>query len=341
MRLFWVVLFFPIFCWAGLDEVVISTVDGQCALRYLTTYPKENWTIQTNQKNCEGGFVQGYGQVELYDAAHRLNEKLTGFFLDGYWLGDFMGQGSVLDRMTPAEHQQSLTFQLGQEGQATYVVQLRAEQEENRPYGPFTGCPDFRLMVVVPQESLFQEVEFQEKIANRADQYAHSLCSDLENITVFGATQLKPKSSDIVFQMSVDPDTQERHIIPVSQIAEGLASSPIELRRQSGEVLFRTDAETKNAKPVQPTELFQRTALAHLDVLSRLTGKPVKGKVIVHVKQLNLDGSALVDLPQQILLKNSPDLQTGWLEVSGLYEKGQMSVHEVKPCLRKWCEDVS
>lgn len=342
MRFLGVLIFlFPVVVEAGLDEEKITTPDGQCALYYLTRYPRSGWTIQTDKKQCRDGVVQGYAQVKLYNAHHQLSEKLSGFFLDGYWLGSFMGQGPVLDRTTPEEGQQALTFQLGQDDQATYVAQLRAVQEEDRPYGPFTGCPDFRVMAVVKDVSLFQEDTFQDKIAHQANQYARSLCSDLETIAVFGATKLKPTASDIIFQMQIEADTQERQIIPLIKMTDTVAGVPVELRQQNSKIVFQNDipVSRESSATFVPQKPFKRTALAHLDVLSRVLGKPVKGKIIVHVKQLNLDGSALVDLPQPLLLKNSPDLTTGWLEVSGQYHQGQMRVNEVKKCSKRWCAD--
>lgn len=205
--------FVPAFVYAGLDEFVISTEDKKCAIHYLTNRTKFNWTIKVKESACQNGWVEGDAEVQLYSPTKQLMETLSGFFSQGYWLNTtFIPEGRIIERNSPAERTQSLSFLLGRDEEAniTYVGQLRAIQPPDRPYGAFEGCPDFRILVVVPEKEVFQNSAFQEKIAEQGIVYARSYCSSLETIALFGSTSIqKPK---IIFQMQVNPQIGRAHV---------------------------------------------------------------------------------------------------------------------------------
>jgi hypothetical protein len=83
------------------------------------------------------------------------------------------------------------------------------------------------------------------------------------------------------------------------------------------------------------------TSLNHLDVQSRITEKPVKGRVVVHIDTIDLDGTAKTDLPKVIELKHHPKLKIGWAIVQGMFYQNQMQVSDIKFCQQEWCKDVS
>lgn len=320
-KFFFFILLFPIMAIAGLDETSLFSSDGTCQMHYLTTYPKDKWTIQLAQGECVDGVVQGFAKVDVSNFEKKLVERIQGFFIDGYWIGSFAAKGHMLKRTNPEENVQALSFVLDTDKDISYVVQLRSTQTQKGTYGPFMGCPDFRLMAVVSDENLFEKKSFQNKMAEHALSLAHRYCTHLDHVAVFGATKLQAESGDVLFQMDIDPETEER------------------------EIIFQKTVKTKKiVEPEQQVKLdkqdLKMTSVAHLDVLSRLTDKPVKGKTIVHVYQLNLDGTAFVDLPEKMTLKNNSRLRTGWSVVQGDYFQKEMSVFDIQPCLKEWCSDV-
>ena len=58
--------FFSLLAEAGLDEFVIATEDKKCAIHYLTTRTKYNWTIKVDPSSCQNGWVEGNAEVQLY-----------------------------------------------------------------------------------------------------------------------------------------------------------------------------------------------------------------------------------------------------------------------------------
>ena len=341
------------FAYADLDEFVIATEDKTCAIHYLTTRTKYNWTIKVDKSSCQSGWVHGNATVQLYSPTKQLMETLSGSFSAGYWLGDFPLVKQVIERTSPENHIQSLSFLLGEDKEAniTYVGQLRAVQPENRPYGAFRGCPDFRVLVVAPDEQIFENPAFQDKIAEQGLKYASMYCPAPEVVALFGATSARaPK---IIFQMQVDPKTKERELIPILSEEEISEQEPLELRSEKTDVLLSV-----NPSEEQPIVSYlpkitslpdeqkdrpepQETVLGHLRILSKTSGKPVSGRVIVHINQVLLDGTGVTDLPEEIQLKYYPNLKTGWAVVSGDFDNGQMRVHSVQFCEKEWCSDVS
>ncbi len=353
--LIFLLMLFPIGLQAGLDEVVLSSKDKKCAIRYLTTKPMKGWTIETKAE-CSDGWVHGYNRVEILDIQKKSKQTLNGFFMDGYWLGLLPAKGHILNRLTPQENVQSLTFIMDkdEEQNNTYIVQLRSTKNEDGSYTEFQGCPIFRLMVINPERKLFDNEVFQEQIAQKAFRLAQKLCAKLETIAVFGATKTDALASDVIFQMQIDAESKEKNIIPIqTDFNESDIAQPIELRHQSSEVLmavipekdgFKIDYSKSFSYPeksIPQKETLPITSLAHLDVQSRITDKPVQGKVIVHINKIDLDGSALTDLPQKVLLKHHPKLKIGWAIIQGNFYQNEMQVTDIKTCQKEWCSDVS
>lgn len=340
------------FAYADLDEFVIATEDKSCAIHYLTTRTKYNWTIKVDKASCQDGWVHGNTTVQLYSPTKQLMESLSGSFQEGYWLGDFPLVKQIIERTSPEDHIQSLSFLLGEDKEAniTYVGQLRATKPQDRLYGPFTGCPDFRVLVVVSDEKNFQNEAFQDKIAEQGLKYAASYCPNLEIVALFGAKS--DHSPKIIFQMQVDPKTKERQVIPVSDGKTNPIQRPMELRTEKTDVLVSVDPSeehpivsyTLQKKPSQPKQEIlsepPETVLGHLRILSKTFGKPVSGRVVVHINRVLLDGTGVTDLPEEIQLKYYPNLKTGWAVVGGDFDKGQLRVQSVQFCEKEWCQDV-
>ena len=353
--LFFLMLLFPCFCWAGLDEIVLHSENKKCAIRYLTSNPIKGQNVRIT-KECPDGWLQGYSSVEIDTPQYQTKETLTGFFMDGYWLGAFPAHGHVQDRTNPEKNVQALTFVLDtdKETDITYLAQLRATQSENHFYGPFTGCPIFRLLVVAPDISLFENEVFQEKIAKQALAYAKRLCSKLETIAIFGTNKINARAPDIVFQMQIDAENEKRTLVPLSNDFQNTdINEPIELRPQSGEILLSVEPTDEKLTihygkmhdlPIPQTEKKippALTSLNHLNIQSKLTNTPAKGRVIVHIQSVDLDGSAWVDIPQKVQLKYHPNLKIGWAIVQGYFYKNQMQVSDIQFCDQEWCNDVS
>ena len=143
--LFFCLCFLSSFSYAGLDEFVISNEEKTCSIHYLTTKTKFNWTIKVNPNSCRDGWVDGHAEVRLFSPTKEQTETLSGFFNQGYWLDTFPSLGRIIERSSPKERVQSLSFLLGEDKEAniTYIGQVRANQPEERPYSAFQGCPDF------------------------------------------------------------------------------------------------------------------------------------------------------------------------------------------------------
>ncbi len=353
--LIFLLMLLPINLWAGLDEVTLYSKNKKCAIRYLSDIPLKGWTINTTAE-CPEGWVHGYHQVEIIAPQKQQNKTLNGFFMDGYWLGLLPAKGHILNRQTPEENIQSLTFIMDKDEEVnnTYIVQLRSTKSNDGSYSEFQGCPIFRLMIINPDRSLFNNEAFQEQITQKAFKLAQRLCAKLETIAIFGATKPDALASDIIFQMQIDAKSKEKTIIPIqTNFNESDISKPIELRHQSSELLMAVTPDkdglkidyskplTSPQKTITKTKTLPITSLTHLDVQSRITEKPIQGRVVVHINKINLDGTAKTDLPQNVLLKHHPKLKIGWSVIQGIFYQNQMRVMDITPCQKEWCSDVS
>ena len=111
--LFLGIYLFSCLAYAGLDEFTISTEDKTCAIHYLTSKTKYNWTIKVSPKSCKEGWVDGLAEVQLYTPTKQLSETLSGFFSQGYWLDNFPSIDKIVERSSPFDKTQVLSFELG------------------------------------------------------------------------------------------------------------------------------------------------------------------------------------------------------------------------------------
>ena len=336
--------------WAALDEATISTEDKNCAIHYLTKKTKHNWTIKVDAQECKDGWVDGFATVQLYSPRKELTETLSGFFKEGYWTDTFSAPGKVIERTSPEERVQSLSFLLGEDKEAniTYIGQLRATQPEERAYGAFQGCPDFRILVVVPQTATFQNPAFQDKIVEQGLKYIRTYCPDPDILALFGATS--PTHPEIIFHMQVDTVTGDRTILPL-ELKEDESISPIELREEKTDILLSVEPEKDTtivsytpALPSNPIKVQEqkkeRDILSHLQILSKTSKQPVSGRVAVHINQVLLDGTGITDLPETIQLMYHPNIKEGWAVVEGSLSENKMQVLSIQFCEKEWCTDV-
>ena len=350
--LFIVLNFLSCTVFAALDEVIISNEDKTCAIHYLTTKTKFNWTIKVDTKNCKNGWVDGYASVQLYSPRKEQMETLTGFFNEGYWTDTFPATGQVIERTSPEERTQSLSFLLGKDEEAniTYIGQLRAVQPEARPYSAFQGCPDLRILIVVQKREIFQNIAFQDRIVQQGLKWAHQYCSAPDILALFGATT--PTQPEIIFQMQVDTITGDRTIIsPVSTQKNNEENKPSEIREEKADVLLSVEPQEENASvsytpslvahsPKTPETTKEKEILSHLQILSKIKGTPVKGRIAVHIHKVSLDNTAITDLPEKIELLYHPNMKEGWAVVEGVLNEGKMQVSSIQSCQQEWCTDV-
>ena len=353
--LFLVISFFPFLSHAELDEFTISTEDKSCSIHYLTSRTKFNWTIKVNPSACKDGWVDGKADVEIYSPMKQQTETLSGFFAQGYWLDTFPPIHNIVERSSPAPKIQSLSFVLDEDKEAdiTYIGQLRAIQPQDRSYSAFQGCPSFRVLVVVPDVSVFQNPAFQDKIVKQGLKYAHSHCPTPDVLALFGATS--SKSPKIVFHMQVDCVTGQKKIIPIEDKSEEIQpETPLELREEKADVLLSVEPNDEKAivsyipKEIPSLPVFQKpttnneiSVLHHLRLASKISKKPESGRVVVHIDKVLLDGTGITDLPDKISLLYYPNLKPGWAVVEGLLQNDKMKISNVQFCEKEWCADAS
>ena len=140
-------------------------------------------------------------------------------------------------------------------------------------------------------------------------------------------------------------------IIPIEE-KEGLKNQPLELREEKSDILLSVEPSgekavvsynpiVENSPKGQSDKPVQKNILNHLQILSRISGKPEFGRVVVHIDEVLLDGTGVTDLPDKVLLMYSPNLRIGWAVVEGTLQDDKMKVSGIQFCEKEWCTDVS
>ncbi len=277
---------------ADLNEGQIFTRDQSCQLHYLSDKNLAGWTFEINNGTCQNQLAQGQMTLSIFNAFRQPVEQITGYFNQGYWVGNTPLKHNVLTR-TADGNTQKLTFLMGKDDflQALFIGQMSADAKKDNQYGPFILCEPLKMLIVSNNKDLFKIQSNQISLFEKAQQFAADLCPTTDNIMLFGSTKIDPKQEDIFFYADLNAQHENAHILKTPD-------NPTELSTSEK----TTEPAPQPAPTVEentPTDLEKIQALL---LLSKTTRAPVDGHFIVQLDQINPNNTALMK-EQHILIR--------------------------------------
>jgi hypothetical protein len=328
-------------------DVVLSTTDRSCHVHYLTHGNTTGWFLTEVDGSCSKGKLSGVGSVVIRDAFGNEEEKLTGYFNQGYWLGsDFLNVPLKTLLLNHDSEEQFLTYELGKEERLDiqYLGKMTSTRRSDKTYGPFLACDPVRVLAITSDMDLFADENVQHNLISSVVQKARAICPETLQIQFYAADRDDPQNEDIFFFADIDLETQhikvrrvptssrDRKAIKIETTEPILEDNvmPVENKdSEEKEILYPTplppvDPMLKQSEvatfPVLDANTEMRLdKIPHLLTASRLLKQPVEGKVLVHVERFDETGRAVVDKPVVLTAKGS-GLSLGWGVLSGRFE---------------------
>ena len=337
-------------CFAqSLDEQEIQTEDKKCAIHYLTSKPKNLWSMEVNSAYCHDGWVHGFAPVVLKDSLKRTARTLEGYFHKGYWLSDFTGELDTFYRVSPDLKQQDFIFQVASNQDLDTIFYLTAHAEEkDGNYGPFDICPQQPVLVAVHQPtSDFKESLFQSKLMKEAQKLIISKCPATKKFTLLGVDKM---AIPVLWMLRADINLQNSEINLTYRADGDKVPRPSELRRETGENLLTVPAQKQPKQDVLPANKSRETvssdgrkSAVDLALSTQALHREHKAKVVVYVAGKNADYSFSVTRPFPLLLQSQEMLSPGWYLVEGIFQPNEglvkLQALSVTHCLKEWCLD--
>ena len=357
---------------AGFD--MIPTSDGTCLYFYPTDKNTSGWYIETSSKEmCQNGVVNKHGQITIYNAFGKPVEQIYGFFNGGYWTGDKELSANIISGYVENADIYKVSFELPSETgfDVRYLSQMVAQKQKDTSFGAFSFCSPFRVLIQTQDYGLFQDKSLTTEIIDDIARYAKELCPMEHKIQLFASEKERPTQDDIFFYADIDlkmaqidvkrneAENFAKRQDDLSEIESGLDKVQQNDIRQASYHQKQSDDMTDNIiVPVEkPTndvkekelKLSQLTdKIPHLLTISRLTGKPVQGTVIVDIKHVSGKMAEVVS-PYSLQLTGD-NLPKGWAIISGDFSyrsghkgselTGNVDVSSVVSCSEPQCVDV-
>lgn len=360
---------FAVSAFAGFD--MVSTKDGTCRVFYPTDKNTQGWYIEpSSEEMCQNGVINKHGQITIYNAFGKPVEQIYGFFNGGYWTGNKELSARVISGYAENMGVYKVSFELPSDTgfDVRYLSQMVSKKQKDGNFSAFSFCGPFRVLIQTGDYGLFQDKSLTTEIIDEVAQFAKTLCPAEQKIQLFGSPKERPLQEDVFFYADIDLKTaqidvkrNEAHAFAkrqekVSDIVENRtdlqqndAVQPELNPIKTAEVIVPEVKPQAGVEPEDKTDIVQlMDKVSHLLTISRLTGKPVQGTVIVDIKRVT-GKTAEVMTPYHLQLTGD-NLVSGWAVVSGEFSyvsgrkgdklTGTAHIASVLSCSEPNCMDI-
>lgn len=359
---------------AGFD--MISTKDGTCQFFYPTDKNTQGWYIEpSSEAMCQNGVINKHGQITIYNAFGKPIEQIYGFFTGGYWTGKKELSANIISGYDENAMTYKVSFELPSDTgfDVRYLSQMISKKQKDGSFSPFSFCEPFRILIQTRDYGLFQDKSLTTEIIDDVARYAKTLCPAEQKIQLFGSSEERPSQDDVFFYADIDLKTaqidvkrNEAHLFAkrqenIADTVENIVNlqQTVDSQTQVSPVERVSESLLSDSVPVVQSqvgnEVKEEVAMVqlmdkvpHLLTLSRLTGQPVQGTVVVDIKRV-MGKTAEVIAPYHLQLTGD-NLINGWAIVSGDFSHvsgrkgaeltGKVQVSSVLSCSEPNCTDI-
>jgi hypothetical protein len=327
---------------------------------------------------CQNGVISKHGQITIYNAFGKPVEQIYGFFNGGYWTGDKELSARVISGYAENADTYKVAFELPSDTgfDIRYLSQMMAQKQKDTTFGPFSFCNPFRVLVQTEDYGLFQDKNLTTEIIDEVARYAKVLCPAEQKIQLFGSVKERPAQADVFFYADIDLKTaqidvkrnealafaKQRDVLPQAvdnlDVLQHNNVQQADLNSIGGiSAEVPTNISIPVEKSIDEAKVDERKStfaeltdkVPHLLTISRLTGKPVQGTVIVEIKHVSGEVAEVVS-PYSLHLTGE-NLVGGWAIISGEFSyqsgrkgtdlTGKVEVSSIISCLEPHCTDVN
>ncbi len=338
----------------NLDEYIIKTKDEKCTLRYLSPVPvPQDWYIYISDDKC---LDNGFHEVHLLDTDKVVRDSLSGYFLDGYFIGNTPLNHQIFKRASYLKGTQLAFYKIDTDNslKIEYIGQMSSSLQ-NSLYPAFNLCNPFHIIALTDNKKLFQNQEILNNLFMVSKSYAQNICPQVSSI-IFEATDNISNLNSPFARFSFENGPSNTWLIIPEQSFNSLSLEK-ENTLQKKKLVKQIYSLLQELPPYdRPAFLFGKFKIDfpyHLMIASHLLDIPTKGTFVIHVSQKN-ENNSWADYPFPILVNETLDegwfLVDAWVSQLSTQEKKKAGISWKKPaaqafltqkqkCLRDYCSE--
>ncbi|MBP5534987.1 MAG: hypothetical protein J6Y03_05760 [Alphaproteobacteria bacterium] len=187
-----------------LNEYLIYTPDKKCFLHYLSIKSLSMYkNIQINQLSPSENdqcLEKGFASVNITDDKNNLIQTLTGYFLNGFFIGSVPLNSYAIKRSAEADGTQNLFYFIDKDDnlKVQYIGEMHSYLENDGTYTHFDACNPFEILLQTQNKALFNDPVTIQNLFTVVKSYARTICPQVEHI-VFKATDSPSLDNNGIF----------------------------------------------------------------------------------------------------------------------------------------------
>ena len=317
------------------DEYVLTTKDQKCTLRYLSPVKvPADWSIYISDENC---LENGAHEVHILDPEQVVRDSLSGYFMDGYFVGSAPLNTPIVKRVstTPGIQEAFYFIEKDPALKIDYIGKMTA-RIQNFLYPAFNVCEPFHVIAVTSNKKLFEKEETLSSLVTVVKSYAQNICPNVSTL-IFEASDSPQYETNVFSRLHLEKGpTGTWVLIPEKSFNLLVHEKEADLQKQK--LLQQTYTLLEDLPPYdRPAFLFGQFKVDfpyQLMTASALLDMPIKGCFVLHVTEKN-EATSWADLP--FALQIDTPLDPGWYLVTGqitplsLQEKKKAGISWKKP----------
>lgn len=164
----------------NLNDYLVYDLKDECSVHYLSQTPLDSDFFMYSE-TCP---IKGRHSVFFHKKDGQPLDKMDGFFLDGYFIGNMPLNSTVIKRIGHNDGRQDLIYLIEKKEDITFMGKMTTTPFDGN-YSKFDACPDFHIIAFVPNDAndaLSQDIL--DMIFLSSTKYAGVLCSKTNQITI-------------------------------------------------------------------------------------------------------------------------------------------------------------
>ena len=322
-----------------LDEHTLFDKSKTYQLNILTKEPTGAHIIASPADTLS----HGWHDVLVLDENDRILQRLTGYFMDGYYIGNTPLKAKVIKRFSPRKNYQEVYYFLQSDPllQVFFIGKMISFVKGGK-YTEFNLCKPFQMLLFTENKELFSDPATLKNLSSIVKSYASTICPDVQSF-VFSASDNPEKYEEDIFFQAFYKKNDKGEWVEDTQYALNTQQQP--------EVQEITRAYD------QPAAFFNERKIdfpLHLLKASQVTDRPMEGIFIAHIAKLDQQ-NAWIDYPFPMSI--SPVKFTGWALIKGVLtgmsdkekkkagvplrqEAARVHILKIRECSMEHCQDL-
>ena len=322
-----------------LDEHTLYDKNKTYRLTQLTKTPQGSYIVASPADTLEFG----KHDVLILDDNDRIIKRLTGYFMDGYYIGNTPLKAKIIKRYSPRkDYQEAFYFLQSDDTLKIFFIGKMISFVKDGQYTDFNLCRPFQMVLLTENKALFQNPATLKNIVSIVKSYASTVCPDVKSFVFSASDNPQHYEEDIFFQTFYNKNEKGDWVEDTRYTVNNLP------RPITSEALSTHD---------QPARYFNERGIdfpIHLLKAAQVTGKPMEGTFIVHIAKLDMQ-NAWIDYPFPMALSSARS--TGWALIKGIItpmsdkekrragislqqEAAHVQLLKIKNCQQDYCQDL-